>query len=148
MLPAQASSPSSTSMPSSSPVSQQWWALYSQLQTAIQFNDLQAAQCLLKRGLDSDYRFGAARTPALCISSKSGNFDLVRLLIDHGCSVNQSDENGQTALHFACSFISASSLSISRLLLQHRANVDATNLYGSAPLHLTVMNSSIGQWCL
>lgn len=142
MLPVLPIKTSSSSAMSSSPVAQQW-PLYSQLQNAIQFNDFQAAECLLKGGLDSDCRFGTSRTPALCLSVKSGNYDLVRLLIDHGCSVNQADCNGQSALHWACSFIF---VEIARLLIAHRASVDASNLYGSAPLHLAVMNSSIGQW--
>lgn len=120
----------------------QQWTLYSRFQTAIQFNDLTAAECLLRKGIDSDYRFGNARTPALCMSSKSGHYDLVRLLIDHGCSVNQSDENGFTALHFACIYIF---VEIARLLVQHRANLEAVNLYGCTPLHLAVQHKSLGK---
>jgi len=123
----------------------QQWTLYSQFQTAIQCNDLHAAECLLKQGLDSDYRFGNAKTPALCLSSKTGHYDLVRLLIDYGCSVNQCDENGLSALHFACSFIF---VDIARLLIEHRANVDAVNLYGCTPLHLAVQHNSLGMLTL
>ena len=117
------------------------WPLYSQFQVAIRFNDLKSIESLLKSGLDFDYRFGNTKEPALCICSKLGHYELARLLITNGCSVNLPDQNGTTALHFACIYIY---VDIARLLIQNRANLDSVNLQGDTPLHLAVHQKSLG----
>lgn len=48
----------------------------------------------------------------------------VRLLIDNGCSINQSDTKGQTALHLAAG---RSQVQLLELLLRHRANVSTVD---------------------
>ena len=117
------------------------WTLFCHFQAAILSNDVRRVDCLLKEGIDFDYRFGPTKTPALCLSCQSGHFFLVKLLIDHGCSINQSDQNGYTALHFACNYIF---VEIARLLIKHRANVDAITPYGCVPLHIAVERNSLG----
>lgn len=116
------------------------WTLFCHFQAAILSNDVRRVDCLLKEGIDFDYRFGPTKTPALCLSCQSGHFFLVKLLIDHGCSINQSDQNGYTALHFACNYIF---VEIARLLIKHRANVDAITPYGCVPLHIAVERNSL-----
>lgn len=118
------------------------WALHSQFQTAVQFNDLTTIKYLLSNGLDCDVRLGTNNTPALCLASKSGNLEVVRLLVNNGCSVNQADMSGQTALHFACSNMF---LEIARILIANRANLNTANSYGCTPLHLAVQNNSLGK---
>lgn len=117
------------------------WTLNSQFQTAIQFNDFRAAECLLSQGFDSDFRFGNNRIPALCLAAKSGHLGLVELLIEHRCSLNQCDENGLSALHYACNYLQ---INVARLLLKNRADPNAVNKNGYCPLHLAVHLRSLG----
>lgn len=119
----------------------QAWTQYSQFQKAIQSNDLATTKSLLENGIDSDFRFGSTQIPALCMCSKNGHYELARTLIDYGCSVNQDDQNGLAALHYACNY---RFVNIARLLIENRANVDAANCHGYTPLHLAVEHGSLG----
>lgn len=69
--------------------------------------------------------------------------DSVRLLVELGVSINQSDSGGVTPLHIACSH---NYLDLACLLLQAHANADARTKLGRTSLHLAAMRGNIGQW--
>ena len=117
------------------------WIIYSQFRNAILSNNLTVVEDLLRKGVDYDYRFDNTKIPALCISCKCGHYEMACLLLNYGCSVNQSDEHGRTALHFSCSFVF---IDITRLLIHHRASVNASSFYDGTPLHLAVQQNSLG----
>lgn len=121
----------------------QLWTLHSQLLVAIQYNDVTAADELLKKGIDPDIRFrmGSHTMPALCLCAEKGHYEMAKLLIDHGCSTNQLDDCGYTPLHFASSHLF---VDIVKLLLANRANINAVTHYGHTPLHLAVQQPSLG----
>lgn len=121
----------------------QLWTLHSQLLVAIQYNDTTAAQAILQQGVDPDIRFhiGSHQMPAICLCAERGHYDLVKLLISFGCSINQMDDCGFTALHFACNHLF---IDIVKLLIANRANTNATSNYGHTPLHQAVQQPSLG----
>lgn len=124
----------------------QIWTLHSQLLIAIQYNDSSTAEALLKQGVDSDVRFysGSHQTPALCLCTQRGHHDLVQLLLRYGCSTNQVDHCGRSALHFAADNLF---LDIAKLLVANRASVNLASDYGHIPLHLAAQQPSLGNHC-
>ncbi len=121
----------------------QLWTLHSQLLVAIQYNDSTTAESILKQGVDSDVRFylGSHQMPALCLCAERGHYDLAKLLMKYGCSTNQVDDCGFSALHFACNHLF---VEIAKLLIANRADVSATSNYGHSPLHLAAQQPSLG----
>jgi uncharacterized protein len=93
-------------------------------------------------------RFPAAgsKTPLL-YATREGHFELARLLIDHGASLELADGNGVTPLINAivnASIIrvnragTSDHLKIAQLLLDAGANVNAADWYGETPLWAAV----------
>ena len=121
----------------------QIWTLHSQLLVAIQYNDSSTAESILKQGVDSDVRFysGTHQTPALCLCAQRGHFDLVDLLLRYGCSTNQADNCGLSALHYACNHLF---VEIAKLLIANRASLNLASNYGHIPLHLAAQQPSLG----
>ena len=124
----------------------QLWTLTSKLLLAIQDNDLEAAEDLLRQGsVDADTRFSmghGSQVPAICLCVERGLYQMAKLLIDYGCSVNQVDDSGYTALHFS---VSHQFLDLVKLLIANRANVNAVSNYGQTALHLACQQSSVGE---
>ncbi|KAK7070537.1 hypothetical protein SK128_005592 [Halocaridina rubra] len=112
-----------------------------QLRVAINDNDVSMAHKLFLGGVDPDIRFSVNcnEKPALCLSVENNAFDLVRLLIERGVSINQRDSDGFTALHISCSQVYPH---LAELLLQARANVNAKTNMGQTPLHMAAMRGS------
>lgn len=61
------------------------------------------------------------------------------MLLDWGCSVNQSDTRGQTALHLAAS---RGQIELLELLLRNKASVRALDEQKRTPLHWAAQHSS------
>ncbi|CAG2112335.1 unnamed protein product [Medioppia subpectinata] len=120
----------------------QIWTLHSQLLVAIQYNDSSTVETLLKSGVDSDTRFfsGTNQTPALCLCARTGHLDLVQLLLRYGCSANQTDAHGLSALHIACNHLF---IEIAKLLVANRAAINMATNYGHIPLHLAAQQPSL-----
>ena len=120
------------------------WTLHSHLLLAIQDNDLEAAEDILRQGIvDPDICFAIGHgtaTPAICLCVERGLYSMSKLFISYGCSVNTNDENGYTALHFS---VSHQFLDLVKLLISNRANVNAVSNFGQTPLHLACQQSSV-----
>lgn len=118
-----------------------WWNLQSKLLVAIQSDDEIKVKQLLAAGVDCDVRFysGSIRSPALCLCVERDSFNLVRLLLDSGCSVNQSDTRGQTALHLAAGRGDAEMI---RLLLSKKASAKSLDERKRTPLHWAALRTS------
>jgi ankyrin repeat protein len=69
------------------------------------------------------------RPLALAATAFEGSARCVRLLLDAGADVRATDDNGQTALHYATKTQAA------RLLLKAGADLEASDEAGRAPLH-------------
>ena len=62
-----------------------------------------------------------------------GRFFKTRKLLAEGADVRVRDEDGNTPLHYAKSFV------LAQLLFDHKAQVNAQNKYGITPLHVAVV---------
>ena len=78
------------------------------------------------------------RTPLMEGSSKNDEKQ-VNWLIEHGADVNLQDEDGDTALHFACNSDHAS-LEILSCLIENGANINACTDFKITPLMMAVQN--------
>jgi len=105
----------------------------------------EAVELLLKNGAKPDRKISTAGStrsgyssydsyqsamPVLCTAVKSGNERMVKMLLEHGANVNESDEKGNTALHLA------TSSAVIEMLLNAGANVSATNDKGETALRV------------
>ena len=105
---------------------------YTPLAMAVQRDQPQIADMLLKAGADVNVPTGQGATP-LMIASKSGNFTLVETLLAKGADSNARDQQGNTAL-----LEGADRIAIVRALLASGAVVDAQNEDGVTPLMYAV----------
>jgi ankyrin repeat protein len=93
---------------------------------------LAEANGYMRHGKCVDAADNVNRVP-LHLASRSGHFEIVRLLIEHGAEVTSRDGNDQTPLHLASSRGSAETV---RLLLNHSVDVNALDGSHKSPLHL------------
>lgn len=104
------------------------------LHKAISHGHVAAVRALIELGADPNARSIWAEFTALHFAVKGGNLEVVKAMIELGCDVNQAthpyrcrDENGWTALHFACDL---GAEKIVHLLVSKGANVDVLNANG------------------
>ena len=71
------------------------------------------------------------REPILCWAVDEGHLDIVKMLLDRGADVNESDDNGRTPLLWAAF---GRETAMTRLLLQRGANVNARDCNGYTAL--------------
>jgi len=95
---------------------------------------------LVKCGANLEARDSRGSTPLSCaaradscLSDEDEKEIVVKLLLDHGAKVNVAQNDGGTALHFACD---TGSLEIARLLLNRGADLEAKDGYNETPLFL------------
>lgn len=72
-------------------------------------------------------------------AASTNNVEKLNQLLELGVNPNSSDENGRTALHFACC---KGYSDIVRLLLAHHADCNSVDKLGNTPLHLAVCTTS------
>lgn len=124
----------------------QVWTLHSQLLLSIEYNDLEAADAILKLPeIDPDIKFRIGSNnniPAISLSIEKGHYDMTKLLISYGSSVNQVDDCGLTPLHYA---VNNQNINLLKLLIANRANVNFASYYGQTPFHLAAQQSSVGK---
>jgi ankyrin repeat protein len=65
-------------------------------------------------------------------ASRTGDFDIVKLLLDRGATIDDKDNSGSTSLMFASY---SGHFDIVQLLLERGANVNLTNNIGETALH-------------
>ncbi|KAL8957795.1 MAG: hypothetical protein Q9193_005023 [Seirophora villosa] len=72
---------------------------------------------------------------ALAEASIQGHTKIVDLLIEEGCSLEQADAEGNTALHHACQ---QGHLAVVKSLITHNASVEVLGSEGRSALHLAM----------
>lgn len=76
------------------------WNLQAAFYMAIKNNSVDGLETLLNNyHVDVDTKFGVHEQPAITLAVESGHTDVVKCLLSHSCSVNQTDSNGETPLH-------------------------------------------------
>ena len=87
------------------------------------------AKMLLKKG-------ASVNNKSLANASRSGNYDVAVLLIDHGADVNMKDYYGQTPGHEAAL---SGEVEILKLLISKGANLNIMSKRGESPLHEAIV---------
>jgi ankyrin repeat protein len=83
---------------------------------------------LISRGIAVNTKRNRDGATALHLATKSGRNEVVKVLLAHGADINATDKSGNTPLHMAKEWQTAS------LLLDHSASVNAKNNNGIRPL--------------
>lgn len=71
---------------------------------------------------------------------RSGNLEIVKMLVQDGANVTQLDDRQRTPLHYACY---SGNVKAAELLLQSGAILDSKNTNGMTPLHLAVQEGHV-----
>ena len=79
-------------------------------------------------------------TTLLHSASKSGNMELVRLLIQEGADVNAQDEDGESPLHGAMA--RSDNYNVARILIDNGADLSSKAVDGKTPFH-NIFNNTI-----
>lgn len=77
------------------------------------------------------------------VKNSGKNVKRVKLLLDHGVSVNLQTDFGWTLLHTAAYY---GHVDLVQLLLDHGADVDSKNKKGRTPLHLAIYNVDFAEY--
>ena len=113
-------------------------AIHRQFQNALDEEDVTQAKVFLyyhkaKINLDKKDPVNDGKTFLHCFCER-GSLSVVRLLVNHGASIELGDDIGNTALHYACL---GNHFELARFLLNACANVFATNSSGKTPSEMT-----------
>jgi len=105
--------------------------LMTPLHRAVCSNSKSCVEVLLAAGADLHAKNGIGETP-LQIAAGRGYTEIAELLLTYGANVDETDNEGRTALH------KAHNRDTAELLIAGGANVNAKAKDGSAPLHRAV----------
>lgn len=99
---------------------------------AAQRGDVEKVRALLEKGADINYKDAMVlgHTP-MTIAAAWGHTEVVSLLLDHGASVDQQNEDGVSALQCAASTAKSEMV---KLLLDRKADVNHRDKNGRTPL--------------
>jgi ankyrin repeat protein len=118
------------------------------LVAALAGEHFQTADLLRHNGADPDVRGRERRNP-LHAAAYSGNFEVVRILIEYDPAyINARDGTGWTPLHWASKGHNFKDGSVLRLLLEHGADINAQNQAGRTPLYRASYMGALEVVCL
>jgi ankyrin repeat protein len=105
-------------------------------------NNSKMIHLLLSQGASINELNEAGKTPLLLPMSRrnSAVVPVIPVLLEHGAEAGISDDEGCTALHYACKWFDCKHEKLAKLLLKRGANVHATNKDGLTPLHWAVQD--------
>ena len=102
------------------------------------YNRLEMVKALIAKNADIDTN--SPMGTALMAATYKGNTDIVKTLLEHHANVNIPDENGTTALHYAC-FLN--NTEIATLILDKNPNTNSKDNKGKTPLDYAILNDNI-----
>ncbi|XP_022101295.1 nuclear factor NF-kappa-B p100 subunit-like isoform X2 [Acanthaster planci] len=99
---------------------------------------------LARKSLDV---FNDMQQTPLHIAAITGNPAAARILVEHGANPNETDRNGQTAMHNVCSNPSQGACGTLEAILRYAKvdlQLDKRNYGGFTPMHISVINGQYG----
>ena len=99
---------------------------------------LAVAAWLLQHGYAVD-SVNPNQQSALFTATGVGEYDMLKLLVDHGASVNMQDKWGLTPLHYACRSGLAENVN---LFIEAGADLNVGDGWGFTPLHEAVLSNA------
>jgi ankyrin repeat protein len=114
------------------------------LTLAVKNRNLEAMRVLIEKGADVDY----AHEKGLLEAMKSGDEEIVRLLLSNGAKIESRDDEGNTALDYAhekglLEAMKSGDEEIVRLLLSNGAKIESRDDEGNTALHLASSEDTI-----
>ena len=101
---------------------------------------IEKVKCLLSLGKASAKDTTLFGTTLLHSASKSGNMELVRLLIQEGGDVNAQDEDGESPLHGAMA--RSDNYNVARTMIENGADLSSKAVDGKTPFH-NIFNNTV-----
>uniref|UniRef100_A0A6B2KZW2 Protein kinase domain-containing protein n=1 Tax=Arcella intermedia TaxID=1963864 RepID=A0A6B2KZW2_9EUKA len=98
---------------------------------------------LRKDSIDKYEKNPKTEETLLHLATKSGDVEIVRLLLENQFSVYSRDKDGNTPLHLFCRFANSPSDNLLKLFQQQNSREDIFNIknnFGETPLHYVVFN--------
>ncbi|NOU21978.1 MAG: hypothetical protein HOO93_09335 [Methyloglobulus sp.] len=108
------------------------------LHAAIDKQDIQLINVLIKKGADINQKAGLGNISPLSLAVGSDNLELVKLFVENGANVNSSDDSGWTPLIVA---LENSHFEVAKFLIDHGANLNAHTTSGESPIGLAKKKS-------
>jgi ankyrin repeat protein len=121
------------------------------LWTAASIGQLKEVQRMLEDGADIHEK-GATKfwenvnkwnSSPLCEAARGAHYEIVRVLLEHGGKVSDTNPSGDTPLHLAARVVGmlhsaagSGAEAVARILLKNGASPSATNTNGETPLHI------------
>ncbi|CAM9468204.1 unnamed protein product [Ectocarpus sp. 13 AM-2016] len=104
------------------------------LHKAVERGDTERAVALLSsKKFNVDESGGAMGVTPLMIAIFKGNLRMVKILLDEGCNLSITNDDGAGPLHLSAQ---GGKLSITRLLVESGAEIEASTWMGATPLHV------------
>jgi ankyrin repeat protein len=97
--------------------------------------DVEMCQLLLDYKADPNTRGNDSGAPIICVRANGGDFEIVKLLVEHGAAIDGASSTGWTALHNACNNGHAPMVAY---LLDHGADIEGVTSNGETPLILAL----------
>ena len=115
----------------------------SELRTAIKENNINLVKDLIKQGIDVNYGYVWNNT-ALHFASETGNFEIVKLLVDNGADVNVKRDvhRDKSDKYYPLTIaITKGHLDVAEFLVNQGANVNSYDELCYTPLHFLALLS-------
>ena len=106
------------------------------LEYACSYSNKEIVELLLKHDTNNS---NDKLSSLLVVACREGNLDVVKVLLDQGAKVNQTDNRGRLPLLMACK---ENNLNVVRLLLEQGANVNITDSRGNSPISIALKTNN------
>ena len=117
-----------------------WWGKWNVLTAAAGAGRYSLCRVCVVLGADADKLDEAIGETPLFVACERGQFEIARLLVDHGADTDKARDDGTTPLHIACQW---GHLDCTRLLLNSGADVDKARDDGMSPLFIACFMSQL-----
>ena len=108
------------------------------LMRAVEYQHTEVVTLLLERGADVNFTKAYVDRSAFMEAANSGNPVIMKQLVERGAKINETDRQGYTPLHYACTWGHVEAV---KLLIKLGANPDIRNVLGVTPMMVATQNA-------